>query len=155
MIFEKNVYECCWGGGDCPLYLSLVLMARLIIKLTQDQINRRKKQFNMSHVGDRKWCSGKRLKQAAIYVNTVHTHKNQYTFEDLTMKKLRFGCSFVKTLNRMRAWGSKLVKSDKFCFYRLLDTEFLKSGDKDVACGSEGTFHPGELFLSFKETKEG
>lgn len=42
MIFEKNLYECCWGRGYCPLYLSLVLMARLIIKLTQDQINRRK-----------------------------------------------------------------------------------------------------------------
>lgn len=55
MIFEKNLYECCWGGGSCPLYLSLARMARLVIKLTQDQIDQSEKnQCNVSHVGDRK-----------------------------------------------------------------------------------------------------
>ena len=37
----------CQGWGKSPFFPSCVLMPELVIKLTQDEINKRKIQFNM------------------------------------------------------------------------------------------------------------
>ena len=50
MILHMS-YLLCWGRGKSPFFPSCVLVAGLIVKLTQNQINRGKIQFDYMHTG--------------------------------------------------------------------------------------------------------